>query len=54
MTLVPEHYNKVYIAIKWANEYFGFTVHIKIMCILYCSLFKMCNSIVSKNVYVLI
>ena len=36
--LIADHCNKANIVIKLVTQFFGFPVHMKVMCILYCSL----------------
>ena len=50
--LVPERCNKVKYQESGSHEFFGFSVHIKVIFTLYCNV---CNSIMSKKtIYILI
>lgn len=50
--LVPDHCNKAIIAIKWTTSIFCFPMNIKVTFTAYCSLLKVGNSIMLKNVHI--
>ena len=45
---VPDHPNKVNIALKQSHEFFGFPVHIK-PCLRYAVVYQVCSHIMSKK-----
>lgn len=55
--LFPDHSNKVNIGIKQVTEFFNFSVHIKVLFILYCYYTVVCKCTIAlfiKNVHVLV
>ena len=50
--MVLDHYNKMNIRIE-NQKFFGFQLHMKVMFILYCIAYYICNNITSKKCTVL-